>query len=82
MCHLYRLRIKTHVLNPTPCVVLSRDSLKEEKIKKSTTEVKIDLKGKIDLRFVLCHNVSMYISLVLEKSFLKVDTCIEPFEDC
>ena len=26
MCHLYRLRIKTHVLNPTPCIALSRDS--------------------------------------------------------
>ena len=25
MCHLYRLRIKTHVLNPTPCSLLSRD---------------------------------------------------------
>ena len=25
MCHLYRLRIKTHVLNLTPCIVLSRD---------------------------------------------------------
>ena len=25
-CHLYRLRIKTHVLNPTPCFVLSHDS--------------------------------------------------------
>ena len=26
MCHLYRLRIKTHVLNKQPCIVLSRDS--------------------------------------------------------
>ena len=25
MCHLYRPRIKTHVLNPTPCTLLSRD---------------------------------------------------------
>ena len=26
MCHLYRPRIKTHVLNPIPCFVLSRDN--------------------------------------------------------
>ena len=28
MCHLYRLRIKTHVLTQIPCIVLSRDNCK------------------------------------------------------
>ena len=33
MCHLYRPRIKTHVLNQQPCIALSRDKKKIPKMK-------------------------------------------------